>query len=270
MSLPEYFHHRIVYPEGTVWEGKLDHSKDVKLYELYKIIVKRSVLDIATNDGFWAFWAEMNGADSVVANDVGTYDQYDWGFNGPPEAIKNLKQQNKWEVFDFHHDNLNSDVAKIECSVYELPNFVGFLDGRQFDLIINYGLLYHLRNPQLALDVCREICGGAMILETLINSDVKNRLLPFIYNTNPRFNMLQITDYNLPTESAVVSWLDRADFPVIFVQRQETITNPIRQRFVACVSDEMTKHFRTCEAFFEVDEDYWAEVKQALVNDRGE
>jgi len=226
-------HHRIEYPDGTVHEGKLDHRPDLETLKLTEI--EGDVLDLATNDGFFAFWAESHGARSVTALDVGSYENYEWGFDGPPESVKNLPQQNKWEAFDFHHRNLKSTVKKVEMSVYDCPSL-----GR-FDVIFNFGLLYHLRNPIGSLDACRKACRGYMALETAVaKSDVMACMMGQME-----------TDYFLPSESCVIRWLEIACFPYIFKQTRWNGQRS-RQRFVGVVDPKYLKHFRQNENMEEV------------------
>src|SRR3546814_14092564 len=57
---------------------------------------------------------------------------------------------------------LGSKAKREHKSIYDLaPKGDGL-----FDLIFNFGLLYHLRHPLLALDKTRAVCRCAMILET--------------------------------------------------------------------------------------------------------
>jgi tRNA (mo5U34)-methyltransferase len=99
-------------------------------------------LDIGVRDGFFAFELERRGAD-VVAIDY--LDPAETGF----PVAKEL---------------LGSSVEYRVDNVYRLaPEVHG-----GFDLVLFLGVLYHLRDPLLALDriwdVCRE--GGLLIVET--------------------------------------------------------------------------------------------------------
>lgn len=247
-----YYHHTLRYPDGAVFEGKLDHEQDVPLLQFPELKGK-TVLDIATNDGFWAFWAEMNGAEDVVAIDVGSYGKYDWGPGGPPDGIDNLKQQDKWKVFDFHHSNLGSAIEKHELSIFDMEQL-----GDTFDIIINYGLLYHLRHPQLSLDICRVMCSGMMVLETQI---LPHTEAPIFLECGPYTGILTMTDNNWPTAPCVASWLLKAGFKDVFIQYGETQRSPTRQRFIATVTDEMSEHVSNNPNFFRADDAFWSHIQ---------
>ena len=230
MKKPLSLHHSIDYPNGVSHHGKVDHRREPKFLNLK--VKNKKVLDIASNDGFFAFWCEQNGAKEVTAIDVDTYDKYDWGFSGAPKECENLKQQNKSEGFWHHHEQLRSSVTRLNLSVNELdPNEHG-----NFDVVINYGLLYHLRNPLLSLDKCRAVTTGMMVLESNIYPEHDDKPMCYV-------GWGGVTDYFLPNEACVISWLLMSDFPYVYAQKRETLKSirkkkPNRQRFLACVSEE--------------------------------
>lgn len=108
-----------------------------------------SVLDIGTANGGVAFLLERQGARSVVAIDVFPEDQF--GFGATREF-------------------LGSDVEYIQGTVYDLGRLV---DGQKFDLVVFWGVLYHLRHPLLALDEVRSVLapGGLVSFETAVADD---------------------------------------------------------------------------------------------------
>jgi tRNA (mo5U34)-methyltransferase len=103
-----------------------------------------SVLDIGTCNGGAAFELERRGAGRVLGVDIVEPDLY--GFN----ATKEL---------------LGSDAEFLQASVYELP---GLLHGEQFDIVLLFGVLYHLRHPLLALDTVRMLARDAVYIETAV------------------------------------------------------------------------------------------------------
>jgi 2-polyprenyl-3-methyl-5-hydroxy-6-metoxy-1,4-benzoquinol methylase len=112
-------------------------------------VTGRSVLDIGTSNGGAAFLLERAGAESVVAVDV--YPENRFGFGAT-------------------RDFLGSQVEYIQGTVYDLARLVG---GRTFDLVLFWGVLYHLRHPLLALDEVRAVLApdGVVSLETAVGDD---------------------------------------------------------------------------------------------------
>lgn len=103
----------------------------------------KSVLDVGTTNGAMAFEAERRGATDVVAVDIA--DENHFGFR---------------KLAEF----LNSRVQFTQASVYEIPQVLN----RTFDIVIFWGVLYHLRHPLLALDALRQVCGDSCYLESAI------------------------------------------------------------------------------------------------------
>ena len=99
-------------------------------------------LDIGCNAGFYAFELAARGAD-VLAVDLDEH----------------YLRQARWAA-----EQLDPQ-GRVECrrmSVYDLVDV-----DEQFDLILFLGVLYHLRYPQLALDLVASRARGRLILQTL-------------------------------------------------------------------------------------------------------
>jgi tRNA (mo5U34)-methyltransferase len=93
----------------------------------------KTVLDVGTSNGGAAFVLERRGAERVVAVDVSDEDK--WGF----AAL---------------HRFLESRVQFVRSDVYGLESAVR---GEAFDLVLCWGVLYHVRHPLLALDAVRAV-----------------------------------------------------------------------------------------------------------------
>lgn len=103
----------------------------------------KTALDVGTSNGGAAFELERRGAERVVGVDI--YPESWFGF----DAVKKL---------------LGSRVQYVEASVYEL----GPLLRQEFDIVLFWGVLYHLRHPLLALDNIRALLRGTAFLETAV------------------------------------------------------------------------------------------------------
>ena len=100
------------------------------------------VLDIGCAEGFFAFEAERRGAREVIAID------------SFPDSIRR---------FNICRAALGSKAIAYLCNVYDVtPRAFG-----TFDLVMFFGVLYHLRNPLLALERINAICTGSLLLQTL-------------------------------------------------------------------------------------------------------
>jgi tRNA (mo5U34)-methyltransferase len=101
----------------------------------------KRVLDIGAWNGCFSFECERRGASEVVA----------YSLENPDVA-----------GFNRLRDLLGSQVKYVQGSVYTLsPDELG-----EFDLILFFGVLYHLRYPLLAFDRVRSVCRGEVLVET--------------------------------------------------------------------------------------------------------
>jgi tRNA (mo5U34)-methyltransferase len=106
----------------------------------------KSVLDIGCSSGFFSLKLKELGAGYVLGVDAGEQ----------PKAIDQAR---------FAADTLGLDVDFRTHSVYDLQSI-----GRQFDIVLFMGVLYHLRHPLLALEAIRPLCLGTAIVQTITTS----------------------------------------------------------------------------------------------------
>jgi tRNA (mo5U34)-methyltransferase len=145
------WYHRIELLPGIFTPGTHDSQKGIS--QLDEIGLPRDckglrVLDIGCRDGFFAFEMEKRGAAEVVGVDYVV-----------PEGTG----------FSIASRILDSRVQYIVSNVYDLsPEKLG-----TFDVVLFLGVLYHLRNPMLALDRIRTIMkdGGKLLVETRVIDD---------------------------------------------------------------------------------------------------
>lgn len=251
------FYMKIPLPDGTFTNGKIDYTSVPKELGLQNMnLAGMRVLDIAANDGFWTFWAEQAGSTDILAIDVDGFEGYDWGWDGPPaELVKNLEKgvASNWKQagagFRALHQLMNSKARREQKSIYQLdPQKDGM-----FDLIFNFGLLYHLRHPLLSLDKTRAVCCGAMVMETHLVNGFAGLPVSLFYRRN---ECQVITNWTGPTEAVVVQWLVDAGYPRVFSNRTNTKAPFARRIFLACVNNEWAMRFAANPQLVEFDEDY--------------
>lgn len=140
-SVPHWYH-RIEVAPGVVTPGKNDSPAFLESLPLPSDVAGLRILDLGTRDGFFAFEMERRGAE-VVAIDYMPVEQT--GF----AVAKRL---------------LGSQVEYQNSNVYDL-SIERF---GEFDLVLFLGLLYHLRDPLLALDRIWSVCRGQLLVETQV------------------------------------------------------------------------------------------------------
>jgi 2-polyprenyl-3-methyl-5-hydroxy-6-metoxy-1,4-benzoquinol methylase len=140
--------HTIELPDGTVFQGQLDYRGEKgKRFLLPENLEGKRVIDFGAWDGYWAIEAKRRGAKYVLAVD-------------------------RWDQV------LNT--AEIALGAYDIPyRCSGDLDfpmswnggGELFDVVLFYGILYHLKNPYMGLWNAVSVCapGGTVIVESAVN-----------------------------------------------------------------------------------------------------
>lgn len=153
-ALPWY--HVIELPGGVITPGVDDPRDRLDLLEIPDDLSGVTVLDIGAWDGFFSFECERRGAERVVAADW-------WAWR---EAKRGSKRS-----FELARAALGSRVEDVEIRVEDLaPERVG-----TFDLVLFPGVLYHLRDPLLALEAVASVTNGRLILETHVDLTLRRR-----------------------------------------------------------------------------------------------
>lgn len=124
----------------------------------------KSVLDIGCYDGFYSFEALRRGAAQVLAAD-----HFMW--HADPRCR---------EAFELARSRIAPDLPDIDIDVLDISQErVGI-----FDIVLFAGVLYHLRNPFLAIERLAPVVRETMILETHLDAlDVPKPAMIF-YPTN--------------------------------------------------------------------------------------
>jgi len=172
----------------------------------------KRVLDIGAWNGCYSFECERRGASEVIAYSLENPDVT--GFNRI-------------------HSALDSKVKYVQGSVYALsPGQLG-----EFDLVLFFGVLYHLRYPLLAIDRIRSVSRGDVLIETsTVNSWLllrqPLRVLSVVLNLTGLFYRTpiwrQYREYELhpedqsnwfgPNKAAVIESFDSAGFHTRFMR----------------------------------------------------
>jgi len=148
-----------------------------------------SVLDIGATNGATAFECERRGASRIVAVDI------------LPETHFGIRK-----ICDL----LDSQVSFVRSSVYGLADELQ----ETFDIVVFWGVLYHLRHPLLGLDAVRRVSKRCVSIETAVGDWIDGDAGPIA-----RFHRLDDlgkdpTNWWSPTVSALTDWVASAGFTV--------------------------------------------------------
>jgi tRNA (mo5U34)-methyltransferase len=157
-SMPWY--HKIELAPGIVtpgndWEALWD---PMLAYHRAVNFAGKRVLEIGCWDGYWSFEAEKLGAAEIWATDDMS------------------QRRNQTRTVPFAIECLGSRVRyRDDVSVYAVETCFD----EKFDIVIFYGVLYHLRYPALALAKLRQVLrpGGLLLLETAVLLDTDDTLM---------------------------------------------------------------------------------------------
>jgi tRNA (mo5U34)-methyltransferase len=137
------WHQRFELAPGAYTPGVNDIGWLRNAAPLPDVMTGMSVLDIGTTNGAMIFDCERRGASRLVAVDI--VDSHHFGFASLVEFLE-------------------SKAEFVQASVYELADVLD----ETFDLVIFWGVLYHLRHPLLGLDSLRRLAAGRVTLETAV------------------------------------------------------------------------------------------------------
>lgn len=174
------WYHSIDLGHGVVTPGFYNHSPLLPFYHLPQDMKGMRVLDVATNDGFWAFEFEKRGAAEVIGIDVKSLNHVDL----PPRiraiASKETLDKEWGQGFNIASEILGSKVRKNILSVYDLsPEQFG-----KFDFVFCSDLLLHLINPMAALQRIHSVVSGyAMIADVFypeLGEDETDTLIQYL------------------------------------------------------------------------------------------
>lgn len=151
------FYHRVKLPDGTYTPGTCVHGPDggnwpKERFGLPEDLTGKTVLDIGAYDGFFSFEVEKRGALFVYAAN---------------------HKDCPLDAFNYLHKVLNSKVVPLSFDVESPPNLV------PFDVVLFYGVLYHLKSPLIAMENVFNLTqeDGICLLETSMSNTKSERPL---------------------------------------------------------------------------------------------
>lgn len=196
--------HTIDLGHGVTTPGRIDQRGEERKLHLPNLTGK-TVLDIGTWDGYYAFLAEQAGAARVLAIDT-------WQWDGRTG-------------FDYAHSALGSHVESLEIDVMDLsPERVG-----RFDVVFFLGVLYHLRHPLLALERVVSVVNDLLVLESYTCSPDQIGREKFLETRPalvfPAVDSPQVNDHKFfgPNPALVHHWLRLVGFTGTTVHQDHRI-----------------------------------------------
>jgi len=137
-----YWFQKIEVLPGLFSSGWSDPAVEkLPYFGLPEDLTGKRVLDIGCAEGFFSFEAEKRGAREVI------------GIDSFPDSIRR---------FNITKAARQSNASAYLMNVYDLePKRLG-----TFDVVLFYGVFYHLKHPQYALERIRSICTGDLLFQT--------------------------------------------------------------------------------------------------------
>lgn len=139
--------HQLTLKDGRVTPGQVDIARHEHLYLFDRLELKgKSLLDIGCWDGYFSFMAEQRGARRVLSLDD---PDFRWG---------------GLDGYNFLHRHFESQAEWRKGSIYDLPD-------ERFDIVLCYGVLYHLADPLAAMINSFQAALDEVVFEGLIYDD---------------------------------------------------------------------------------------------------
>ncbi len=150
-----YWFQKIEIFPGYYSSGRSDpQTEKLPYFGLPEDLSGLRVLDIGCAEGFFSFEAEKRGAREVI------------GIDSFPDSIRR---------FNMVKEARRSNATAFLTNVYDLsPAKLG-----TFDLVLFYGVFYHLKHPQYALEKIRSICTGQLLFQTHIYEEKSIENMPW-------------------------------------------------------------------------------------------
>jgi tRNA (mo5U34)-methyltransferase len=189
-----YWFQKIELMPGVLSPGWSDpRTEKLPYFGLPEDLTGMRVLDIGCAEGFFSFEAERRGAREVI------------GIDSFPDSVRR---------FNIVKAARQSNATAFLMNVYDLePKRLG-----TFDLVLFYGVFYHLKHPQFALERIRSICSGNLLFQTHIYEEpaVKGipwaRFYPHGYMSGAKNELWDPTVFWLFNSACCLAMLDHVGF----------------------------------------------------------
>ncbi len=144
------WYHRLELPGGVITAGKADTRKALRRLRLPESLAGKTVLDIGTWDGFYAFECARRGAERVLATDSFAWSGECWGTK---------------DGFDLARDALGLQGV-VNDQAIDVMDLTPEQIGGQFDVVLLLGVLYHLTDPIRAMERAASCSREWLYIET--------------------------------------------------------------------------------------------------------
>jgi tRNA (mo5U34)-methyltransferase len=206
-----YWFHKMHLGHGIVTGGWSEPEIDkLPHFGLPEDMTGARVLDVGCAEGFFTFEAERRGAREVVAID------------SFPDSVRR---------FNIARDALGMRSQAYLTNVYDLSaRTFG-----TFDVVMYFGVSYHLRHPLLALEKIFEVCSGTLHMQT---NSFENEALgdlsaslfhPFGTESGPaEARVLDPTVFWVPNAACVAAMLAHVGFVQVWGGETESVASVFR------------------------------------------
>lgn len=163
------FWQRVPLPDGSLTPGVVVHGPPGEdwhstRFGMPKDLSGKRVIEIGCSDGLFSFEAERRGAEYMLATDIEF-----WGEWQDRDAFWHIHKAWKSRVKFTHLDiEYRSLIMPLE------------MHPREFDLVMCFGVLYHLRAPLIAMENLSALTkpGGTCLIETA-TTEIKGCVLEY-------------------------------------------------------------------------------------------
>jgi tRNA (mo5U34)-methyltransferase len=186
-------------PGVTTPVGGVDTDSMLRVAGVPDDLTGKSVLDIGAFNGAVGFLCERRGAARVLCTDI----------------EESPRTQGIEQIRDF----LDSDVEYQYTNLYDLTlENVG-----QFDIVICFGVLYHLRHLLLGVDQLYAVTRGQCFIETAVSDSFlppeASSLNVWLYDYPHVYNPDDHSNFFLPTSHSYLQVLDSCGFDAELMSR---------------------------------------------------